>query len=43
MLTVAPAVMAMLEKQKLEQEQMAEAAGPLWNNEMNLVFTNEFE
>ena len=42
MLTVAPAVMAMLEKQKLEQEQMAEAAGPLWNNEMNLVFTNEF-
>ena len=42
MLTVAPAVTAMLEKKKLEQEQMAEAAGPLWNNEMNLVFTNEF-
>lgn len=40
-ITVATSVMLMLSKQKEWQERCAEAAGSAWNNEWNLVFTNE--
>ena len=39
--TVAPSVMNKLIKQKENQNMMAERAGSAWNNEWNLVFTNE--
>ncbi len=38
---VAPAVMDALAKQKAKQEEMVRVAGSAWNNEWNLVFTNE--
>lgn len=34
--------MVVLAEQKKWQEKAAELAGSAWNNEMNLVFTNEF-
>lgn len=39
---VADPVMVVLAEQKKWQEKAAELAGSAWNNEMNLVFTNEF-
>lgn len=41
--TITPArqVMQLLRKVKTEQEQAAKEAGDYWNNEWNLVFTNE--
>ena len=41
-ITVAPSVMEVLEKQKRRQQQMQALAQEAWNNEWNLVFTNEF-
>ena len=40
-ITVAPSVMMVLEKQRAWQEKCAKKAGSAWNNEWNLVFTNE--
>ena len=39
--TVAPTVMKVLERQLELQMQMSDKAGSAWNNEWNLVFTNE--
>ena len=39
--SVATSVMLMLSKQKEWQERCTEAAGSAWNNEWDLVFTNE--
>ena len=39
--TVAPTVMKVLERQLELQRQMSDKAGSAWNNEWNLVFTNE--
>lgn len=39
--TVAPSVMMVLQRQFFRQKLMERDAGPAWNNEMNLVFTNE--
>lgn len=41
MLEVALAVMAVLRKQKEQQEEWAALLGDGWNNEKNLVFTTE--
>ena len=38
---VAPAVLDMLQRQLVWQQQCAQNAGSAWNNEWNLVFTNE--
>ncbi len=40
-IVLAPTVMAKLSEMKARQEEWAEVAGPAWNNELNLVFTNE--
>lgn len=40
--TVAPYVIELLREQKRRQLFMAERAGDEWNNEWNLVFTNDF-
>lgn len=40
-ITVAPSVMAILQKQKSLQAQMQLLAGPDWENSNNLVFTNK--
>jgi len=40
--TIAPSIVNVLKKQRLQQMEWRIAAGPLWNNEHNLVFTNEF-
>ncbi len=40
-IAVAPAVKQMLQRQKAWQQECAEKAGASWNNEWNLVFTNE--
>ena len=39
--TVANSVMALLREEKQWQERMREQAGSAWNNNWNLVFTNE--
>lgn len=39
--TVAASVMALLKRQRGQQAQARLLAGPSWNNEYNLVFTNE--
>ncbi len=39
---VAPSVMLILSRQKEHQGRLAKMAGSAWNNEWNLVFTNEF-
>ncbi len=41
-ITAAPAVMALLKKQKSQQAQMRLLAGQDWKNPWDLVFTNEF-
>lgn len=41
-ITAAPSVMEVLKKQKSQQSQMQQLAGPAWNHERDLVFTNEF-
>lgn len=41
-ITVAPSVMAILEKQKNRQLQMQRSAEDAWENAWDLVFTNEF-
>ena len=41
LIKVAPSVMLMLSRQKESQERMANLAGSAWNNDWNLVFTNE--
>ena len=41
-ITVAPSVMLVFQRQFFLQRRMERDAGPLWNNEWNLVFTNEF-
>ncbi len=41
-ITAAPSVMQLLKKQKIQQLQMQQLAGPAWNHEKDLVFTNEF-
>ena len=38
---VAPSIMQILKEQKEAQEHMKKIAGSAWNNEWNLVFTNE--
>ena len=38
---MAPTVMDVLRQQRRHQERLAKAAGSGWNNEWNLVFTNE--
>ena len=40
-IAVAPAVLCMLSRQKKWQETCAENAGSAWNNEWDLIFTNE--
>jgi len=40
-ITAAPSVMEVLKKQKSQQSQMQQLAGPAWNHERDLVFTNE--
>lgn len=39
--TVASSVMSLLKRQRGQQAQAQLLAGPSWNNELNLVFTNE--
>lgn len=41
MITLAPSVIEVLANQKTWQEKCKETAGQAWNNEWNLVFTNE--
>ena len=41
-ITVASSVMTFLKRQKSQQLRMQLLAGETWNNEWNLVFTNEF-
>lgn len=41
MVMVASSVMALLKRQRAQQSQAQLLAGPNWNNELNLVFTNE--
>jgi integrase len=38
---IAPSIVKVLRKQKLQQMEWQLAAGPLWNNPNNLVFTDE--
>lgn len=38
---IAPSIVKVLKSQKAQQAEWRLAAGPLWNNERNLVFTNE--
>ena len=38
---IAPSIVMVLKSQMAQQEAWRLAAGPLWNNERNLVFTNE--
>ena len=40
-ITPAPSVMAVLQQQKKQQSTWQLAAGPAWENHLNLVFTNE--
>ena len=40
--TIAPTVLQILREQRLIQNKQRIAAGPMWENEYNLVFTNEF-
>ncbi len=41
-ITVSPSVMAVLRKQRSHQLRQQLAAGPAWDNPLNLVFTNAF-
>ena len=41
-ITVAPTVLNLIKGEKARQEKQREKSGERWNNEMNLVFTNEF-
>ena len=38
---IAPSIVKVLKAQRVQQMEWQLAAGPLWNNEHNLVFTNE--
>lgn len=38
---IAPSIVTVLKKQRAQQMEWKLAAGPLWNNEHNLVFTDE--
>lgn len=41
LITAAPSIVAVLQKVKAQQEEWQKACGDAWQNEMNLVFTDE--